>query len=119
MARFRAWIQGARGMASRLGNSHSGMNVCAQSYSGDVAVYMDPFFGDHARDGVTITVRDHASGLSHLLLYHGDLETLRKGGRVEAMRFLYQAASKKERAEFMELLARRALEASYKPLDTE
>lgn len=111
MARFYGTIKGARGPASRLGHKGSGLCVFGKSYNGDVSVRFEA--GTDDADNVSVSVWDHNSSMSKFSLYYGDMTTLRKGGRVEVMRYLYEKCSPHQRRKFMELVARRALRTAY------
>lgn len=74
MARFYGTIQGARGPASRLGHTRSGLRVTAQSYNGDVEVHLGA--GKDDSDCAGIMVCAHGGGQS-FCLYHGDVAALR------------------------------------------
>ena len=74
MAHFYGTVKGNRGGTSRLGSAKSGLDVSAQSYHGDVHVFM------HARedsDYVAINVEAHVSG-PYFCLYEGDVSFLLK-----------------------------------------
>jgi hypothetical protein len=73
MARFRGTVCGGRGEASRLGHATSGLNVCAQSYSGDVTVR---FHAHGDEDYVCIQVGQHGRGYPDVTLYDGPIATL-------------------------------------------
>lgn len=107
MARFYGTIQGARGPASRLGHKNSGLEVTAQSYNGDVCVFLGVTENDE--DNAAICIRDHSSRTTDIVLYNGPLTKLREGGKVELMRNWWKTASKKERQEFMVGIAKEAL----------
>lgn len=71
MAQFYAWMQGARGAATRLGHKTSGIRTCTKSYAGQVAVEMWHSSADDT-DRVRVTLEPHGgdSGRS-VVLYHG------------------------------------------------
>ena len=72
MARFYGTIQGARGPASRLGHANTGLHVSAQSYSGDINVYLD---SDGETDLCTIVAGLHGGGTG-VTLYCGPIKHL-------------------------------------------
>lgn len=78
MARFYGTIHGARGPTSRLGNTHSGLEVTAQSYQGDIVVQL---FAVGDEDHVQLFARPHGNGGHGAMLYTGPIKYLldRKG----------------------------------------
>jgi hypothetical protein len=80
VARYYGTIQGARGPASRLGHANSGLNVTAQSYTGDIVVNLmagpDPDDTDpRGVDMVSIYARPHGGGTG-VYLYFGPIKYL-------------------------------------------
>ena len=74
MARFYGTVQGGRGMATRLGHATSGLHVTAQSFTGDVEVWLQDCNGE---DHVTINVVPHAGSVgSGKTLYSGPFSAL-------------------------------------------
>lgn len=71
MARFRGELQGGRGSASRLGHASSGLQVLAQSYSGDVQVSL---YADGETDHVAISAGPH--GGTKVTLWSGPVSAL-------------------------------------------
>ena len=84
MARFYGTIQGARGPASRLGHTNSGLTVTAQSYQGDIVVELH---AEGDEDWVTICAREHGRGNIPVRLYHGPIAPLTN---LEGNNFLIQ-----------------------------
>ncbi|HEV2660139.1 MAG TPA: hypothetical protein VGU68_06025 [Ktedonobacteraceae bacterium] len=74
MARFYGTIQGQRGPTSRLGSVNSGLQITAQSYSGDVVVNL-MVNAKTDEDWVSIHAREHGTGVS-AMLYYGPIKPL-------------------------------------------
>ena len=81
MARFYSSIQGARGEATRLGHTNSGIRASTQSYTGSVITQM--FVGDNDEDWCSIHVREGSERYGGgLCLYHGPVrQLLEQSGR--------------------------------------
>lgn len=73
MAKFLGMVKGARGAASRLGTSNSGITASAQSWGGSVQVQL------YERDGATVCRLTSSEGSSfhgNTLLFDGSLDEL-------------------------------------------
>jgi hypothetical protein len=86
MARFYGTVQGGRGQASRLGHANTGLDVTAQSYSGDVVINL---FNVNGEDHVRIVAREHKGGVATQLYIGPIKELLKPAARLE---FFQQAA---------------------------
>jgi hypothetical protein len=75
MARFYGTIQGQRGKATRLG--HTGLDVTAQSYEGDVCITLEKSRDDDG-DLVHIYARPHDHGGKTVSLFCGKIADLLK-----------------------------------------
>jgi len=76
MARFYGTVQGGRGRAARAGSARSGLEVRAQSWSGDVTVRLTaPLDADNSTDCVEISVGNHSS-TARWILYVGPIRDL-------------------------------------------
>ena len=98
----------------RVGTRDSGLRTVAHSSNGDVAVHMvqgnaDPKNKD---DKVSVYVREHG-GSTKFDLYFGDVATLLKDGRVEVMRYLWDAATPAERKAFWKIMADKHLKQEF------
>lgn len=68
MAHFRGWVKGARGLASRLGSRHSGLNTDAASWQGAVHVWL---FSCGGKDIARVTLEPHHGHGVNRVLYDG------------------------------------------------
>ena len=73
MARFRGTVNGGRGTASRLGHATHGLEVLAQSYSGDIRVQL---YTQGDEDYVSISVQDHGGWKPCQIIYTGPISKL-------------------------------------------
>ena len=72
MDRFYGTVQGGRGEATRLGHATSGLDVSAQSYSGDIVARL---FDQDGEDWCWIRIQKHG-GADYQILYRGPIKDL-------------------------------------------
>lgn len=84
MARFYGTVHGGRGVASRLGHATSGLDVTAQSNSGDVTIRL---YDQNGEDYVCIGARGHMNRHGEFVLYDGPVaDLLDRGARIRLLK---------------------------------